>query len=347
MLYLIAIFTTILFLSSFIINCGSVKKDDTLFIENNNKLKSKKTIKVSIFHSPPDCFVDKENNPKGIFVDLLNVIAKYENWEMVYVMDDWNTGLKKLESGEVDLKVSIAYTKERDIIFDYSKEPIYLDWAEVITDKFVIYNIFDLNNKKVGLTENGYFPEEFKSLCLKFAVSPEFVYYKSDEEILSALSNNSIDAGVVPHLYAMLNYKKYDIKRSPIIFSPVGVYIASPKGKNLDILKAIDDYLKLWKKDNHSIYYEIVDNWFTNGRNILKLPKWFFTGTVITALIFIILMIWIRMLKYQVEKRVNDYNRSEKKFRLIFENSVDAIGVSISGKHILVNNSGSKFIYGK
>ncbi len=281
----------------------------------------KKTIKVSINESWPDSFLDPHGVPRGLFIDMLDEIGRKESLNIIYIMDEWKAGLEKLKNGEVDLKVSLAYTKERDLIYDFSKEPAYVDWANVIINDLNIQSILDLNSKKVALTKGGFFPKEFQDLCVKFDIYPEFIKYTTDEEILRAVAEKKVDAGVIPHMFGVLNSYKYNVKMSSIVFSPVGVYFATQDGKNSELLDIIDKYLKLWKKDQNSIYYQIMNKWLYSEKTRLAVPNWLYISILISIFLVIFLFFWIRLLRYQVKKRTAALEESEERLKLVLDGS--------------------------
>lgn len=309
-----------------------------------------RVVKVSINDSWPDSFLDKQGKPQGLYIDLLNEIAKKENWQLIYVMEEWKVGLKQLENSEVDLKISLAKTIARDSIFDFSQEPAYTDWANVVCNESAIQNILDLQNLKVAITEQGFFPQEFQNLCAKFEITPQFVKFKTDDEILLAVANKQVDAGVVPHIFAILNTSKHDVTISPIVFSPIGVYFAVSEGKNSDILSAIDQQLKTWKSDRNSFYYEALNKWIYSVNSRATIPSWLINALFITGLILFAALFFIILLKIQVKRATstirqneNALRESEEKFRSYTENAPDGIFiVNSSGFYIDANPAAYK-----
>jgi ABC-type amino acid transport substrate-binding protein len=49
-----------------------------------------KTIRVGIYQNPPKVFLDDRRNPQGIFVDIMNEIARKENREFEYIFENNN-----------------------------------------------------------------------------------------------------------------------------------------------------------------------------------------------------------------------------------------------------------------
>ena len=70
-------------------------------------------------------FTDDDGKPKGIYIDIIEYIAKKEGWTIQYVPGTWKECLERLERGEIDLLMSVAYTKERDLKFDFTEEPVF------------------------------------------------------------------------------------------------------------------------------------------------------------------------------------------------------------------------------
>ncbi len=304
---------------------STVIKKAELVVDDSSRARApnhkRRIVHVSINNSWPDSFLDKQGTPQGLLIDILNEIANYENWQLIYIMDEWQTGLEKLKNCEVELKVSIALTKERDMIFDFSAEPAYLDWANVIVNDLNIQNILDLNNRKVAITHQGFFPMEFQNLCTGFGISPQFIRFQTDEDILMALERKQVDAGVIPHVFAVLNAHKYNVKFSPIVFSPIGVFFATPEGKYGELLETIDRYLIMWKKDHDSFYYETLGKWIYSEKTRAIVPHWILVFLGIGVGLVAFLFIWVRILRYQVKRRTYALQESEKRFFTLFENS--------------------------
>lgn len=298
-------------------------------------------VRVSIHSLPPTVFHNDKREPQGMIVDLLNEIAFREKWKLEYFMDEWIVGLKRLETGDLDLKVSIAYSQERDRIFDFSNEPIYLDWGVVVVHDPGIQNILDLKERRVAITAKGFFQREFKALCRKFNVDPLYIYHKTDDHVMAAVQDKQVDAGVIPHMFSVLNARKYHVKKSPIIFAPTGVFFAVPEGKNRNLLKVIDRYLEDWKKDPDSFYYNAMNRWFHSEKIRSVIPQWLIITLVAGVGFLIILFLWIGILNSQIKerKKAEDALQASKAFlNTVFDSIQDGISVLDSDMNILQVN---------
>ena len=66
-----------------------------------------RTVRVGIYDNKPKTYLDQRGEPAGLFPEVLNHIAKQENWQLDYVYGTWEEGLARLEKGEIDLKKKI------------------------------------------------------------------------------------------------------------------------------------------------------------------------------------------------------------------------------------------------
>ena len=89
------------------------------------------TIRVGLYENEPKIFTDQNGKPAGFFVDLLDRISVEENWTIEYVPCEWDECLYLLEHGEIDLLPDVAYTAERDLVFDFHEIPVIESWSRV------------------------------------------------------------------------------------------------------------------------------------------------------------------------------------------------------------------------
>ena len=107
-------------------------------------------VKVGIYQNEPLIFADNTGTAKGIFADILEYIAFKEEWTIQYLAGTFQQGLERLKTGEIDILCTIAYSKERDKWFDFSRDNLLTNWGQIFTkNSSDIRTIIDLDNKKV------------------------------------------------------------------------------------------------------------------------------------------------------------------------------------------------------
>ncbi len=78
------------------------------------------TIRVGVFPFEPLNFVDQQGVVQGLYPDLLRKIVKDEKWTVEFVPGSWAEGLERLQKGEIDLILSVAYSRERAESMDFT-----------------------------------------------------------------------------------------------------------------------------------------------------------------------------------------------------------------------------------
>jgi len=76
-------------------------------------------VKVGVYENAPKVFTNESGKSSGIFIDIIEYIAKSEGWKLEYVPGTWAEGLDRLERGEIDLMPDVALTAEREKKFSF------------------------------------------------------------------------------------------------------------------------------------------------------------------------------------------------------------------------------------
>ncbi|MFY9800468.1 MAG: transporter substrate-binding domain-containing protein, partial [Methanoregula sp.] len=67
-------------------------------------------VRVAIHEIRPSLYTDEQGKPAGIFVDLIQDIAKKEGWNLIYVQGTFQENLDRLSSGQIDLVMALTDT---------------------------------------------------------------------------------------------------------------------------------------------------------------------------------------------------------------------------------------------
>ncbi len=289
-------------------------------------------IKVGVYNFKPLVFIDDMEKAQGFFPDILEYIAEQEGWEITYVPGSWSECLNRVENGEVDIQVAIAYSAKRAVNLDFSSYLI-MDWASVFKHKgSPIQTIFDLQDKTVSVVKSGITTDDFKRVLEQFNISCHIIEKNENMENLQAVHNGEADAGVCPNIYGTTVENDYDIERTPIVFSPIKLGFATKRGQNQQILSTINSYITELKEDKESIYYSFRDKWTTGYSKDVNLPKWILPVILISVCLFLILALFNITLKIRVKTKTEELvaaNRelilSEERYRILFEQAKEEI----------------------
>jgi len=69
---------------------------------------AKRTVRAGVFNFKPMVYADTDGSAHGFFMDMLNHVAKKENWDMQYVPGTWQEGLDRLKNDQIDLILSVG-----------------------------------------------------------------------------------------------------------------------------------------------------------------------------------------------------------------------------------------------
>ena len=272
-------------------------------------------VKVGAYEDTPVVFRDAEGKVKGIYVDILDKIAAKEKWKIEYVFGSWSQCLDRLKSGEIDLLIDIAYSEDRSNFYDFTHEYLLSNWGQAYAKKNSgVQSILDLKGKTIAGVTNDIYYLEFKKLVKDFNIECRFVETSDYTSVFRLLEKQWVDVGIVNRLYGVKHEQNYNIDKTAIIFSPVDLRVASAKGKNQDLLKAIDDNLAELKKQKNSSYYQALDKWLGNIR-AYQFPRWLLWVALSVAGLLILLVLLSLLLKAQVSVRTAELSVSNEQLR--------------------------------
>ncbi|MBF0622945.1 MAG: transporter substrate-binding domain-containing protein [Magnetococcales bacterium] len=246
---------------------------------------------VGIYDNPPQVFQDEDKTPRGIYVDLIQEIARQEGWQIQFVWGSWAQHLEALKQGQLDLITTIAYDVGRDKYIDYSQEPVVLVWGQIYQKNTLeLNNILDLKGKKIAVMRNGLFGIRLSELCNKFQVDCEIMPVQGYRDAMHAVSEGHADAAAINSLFGYAFEHEFKVTRSAIIYEPFGLRFAAPEGAHSEILQTIDAYLKKWKADSDSFYFNTLATYTETGR--WTPPAWLRWLLISAAGLLILSSIW-------------------------------------------------------
>jgi PAS domain S-box-containing protein len=305
-----------------------------LFADN---IDSKRSIRVGIFQNEPIVFQDEGGVAKGLYVDIMNEIAKKENWNIEYVLDSFSGGLDRLKTNDIDIMACVTHTLARDTFADFSGEAVWTFWGTVFVQPgSQIEDVLSLQGKKVAILKNGINGINFLKLCHEFNVTCAIQEMSSFDITLKSVESGESDAAVVNNIFGAMHSSEYEVDKTSIIFSPLDAVFAFPEGKNRDLANIIDAYLHEWKQDKNSTYNLSLARWLMQPTiTVSVVPYWLIAGVTILLFIALLLLIWTRQLKRIVSRRTAQLQRSRIKYQSLFDNSPDMY-VSVSPDNAII-----------
>jgi signal transduction histidine kinase len=261
---------------------------------------------VGIYNNPPKIFLDDQNQPAGIFIDILNNIAWAEGWELGFRYGSWADCMEWLEEGSIDLMPDVAYTAARSYRFNFNTEPALSSWFQIYASpKVEIKSILDLGSKKVAVLQESVQESAFRQYAKSYDIHFD-IYSGSDyEQLFEAVRDGFADAVVANSFFGQLNAGKYGLYDTAIIFHPTQLYFAAPLGRHEAILGRLDHHLLEMKSNKFSAYYQSIRKW-TSLKPDFVMPDWIKIFFSALLMILIISLAGSYLLKMQVDRRTKE-----------------------------------------
>ena len=214
-------------------------------------------IKVGLYENAPKVYTGADGQPAGLFVELLDSIARAEGWQLQYVPCDWARCLELLQADELALMPDVAYSEERSRRFDFHAVSVASSWSQIYSRADVkVQSVADLAGKRLALLSGGVQEAYVARMTAEAGVSYQPVPVKSLTEAYEAVARGDADAMVTNSFSAARRAADYRLRETPLMFQASNLYFASAKGRHGGLLVRIDEHLGAWRQDPDSIYFD-------------------------------------------------------------------------------------------
>ena len=271
---------------------------------------TQRVVRVGLYENAPKVFTSPSGKPAGLFVELLDEIARDEGWKLSYQSCEWSACLEALRAGQLDLMLDVAFSDERAKIFDFHDASVASSWSQVFGNpQHKIYTLDELDGKRVALLKGGIQETFFAKLMAGGGFTYRPIYVHSLDEGYQAVVTGEADAVVTNSFFAARNSSKYKLQETPIVFLPSNLYFATGKGRNAELLDAIDRHLAEWRHSPNSLYFDALHRAMYMQPEAL-VPKWA-TWTLASAAGTLILLGALSLvLRKQVEQRTRELTQT-------------------------------------
>jgi diguanylate cyclase (GGDEF)-like protein/PAS domain S-box-containing protein len=307
---------------------------------------SKKTYLIGISDNPPLSFINHEGKAEGFIIDLLNEIAKRENFSVNWVFDEWNILLEKSKAGEIDMLTSVGFSEERTKYFTYSKEGFITSWSNIyLPQNSTISNFLELNNKTISVLKGDINGAYLISRCERFEIKCDIKTSNTYADLFDTIINVEVDAVVANNIAGSWYANKYKVLDSSIIFNPSITYVVVPKKVDQHLLSLYDKYLNQWKSNQNSSYYKSRSKWMLHQSNEIISIK---TLLTILGLALFGVLAFLAAMKYkkQVNRRVEQVSILNQQFSQIINLVPHIIYVTNSNGNIVIANKKASEYFG-
>ena len=130
---------------------------------------------------------------------MLQGIASREEWQLEYITCAWQECLDALQAGKIDLMPDVAYSAQRDQIFDFHKTPSLYSWSQIYSRaETAIGSTFDLNGKRVAVLRGSIQEEFFSGMMMGFGLKVQMIPATNLTEVFDLVASGKADAATGP-----------------------------------------------------------------------------------------------------------------------------------------------------
>jgi len=281
------------------------------------------TVRVGVYENSPKIGFDAEGKPQGIFIDVIETIAREEGWTLQYVPGTFGEGLARLAAGQIDLMPDVALTSERSFVYAFHKEPVLLSWSQVYAQRGSgIRSLLDLDGRRVAALDASVQEEFMRQIVAGFNVQVTLVPQPDLAAAFRAVAAGQADAVVTNRFYGALHAAASDLEDTAIVFSPSKLYFAARPASDPALLVAIDRQLQALKADPKSAYHRSLRRWTTSDVNTL-LPPWAKWGMLAGTALLLFTAAWGVMLRRTV-RRLRASERRQRELAVSLAQARDA-----------------------
>ncbi|MGX5673329.1 EAL domain-containing protein [Thermomonas fusca] len=283
------------------------------------------TLRVGLYENAPKVYRDKDGHPAGLFVELLDAIARKQGWRVQYEPCEWSDCLARLEAGELDLMPDVAYTPERGRLFEFHAVPVAHSWSQVYKHRGLVVRAFpDLADLRVALLRGSVQEEELRHLLRELGVRWSMVEADSYGQAFAAVRDGRADVAIANNFFGARAARGFGLEETAILFNPATLYFAAPKGRHAAELARIDHWLRAWQQSPDSVYFEAMRRAMMPPP-LTVTPRWLPAALAVAAALVLALLAFSLVLRWRVRAATVDATAARNRLELVLEVSPVAL----------------------
>lgn len=283
--------------------------------------------------------------PKGFNVDLIRALAKIEGVDVEITLGPWAEMRQKLERGDLDALLGVAYAPEREPFYDFSLPHTYIYFDLFTRDDPPIRGLQDLSGRTVAVQQGGL----MEIYLQRSAQAGSVLAVTTPLEALQAVLNGQADAALLNRMQGLYLIRQHALSGLKRIESglPEARYAFAVREGNASTLALLNDGLFLL--ENNGSLMQLRERWFgtyeTRDLRTLVMPYLYTAGGLAGLLLISLGVLWL--LRRRLQERTAALQHSEKRYRTLVENATEGILVIAGEGHIVFANPMAAEILGQ
>ena len=277
-------------------------------------------VRVGVYQNHPKVFVDDGGVPMGIFIDVLEEIARLEDWQLRYQPGTWQENLQRLRNQEIDLLVDVAESADRANEFRLSRGWVLESWIDVYTlEDRRLRSVAELDQKTIAVLQ-GSIQEQFLSTEVRAVFGIQYTLQSLPDyaSTVAAVESGRADALAASRFFYYSPLKGSSIVPNHIILHPGGLHIAFCRDRCEDLVPVVDAHIARMKNDFNSVYYRSMKRWLqTPEVRIRRVPRWLWWLNGVVAFLLVSVITFSLLLRRQVRRRTRELSEANLQLKAV------------------------------
>ena len=296
--------------------CRTIKKfillSILLFVLPGSALFGKETISFGLVSGfRPVTFLDENKKPTGFVIELYSRIMNEFGYEPRFVVGNFKDLYQQLLKNQLDFFGTLTRRPDREKLFYWPDTPSITGWGQLfVTHGKTINSINQIKGSKIGLVTNEAKGKSFITHMSDLGIPFEEVYFSNFKEVIAAVINETIFAGVANNTIVATNP---NIVPTGVVFAPSSAY-STTGAKNVKMIPLVKQFnlrMTELKSDPNSYYWSLYQKWFSPTRiETTIIPNWLVWLMIIFAIGMVSFFIISQILRHQVKARTADLERA-------------------------------------
>ncbi|MFU8876713.1 MAG: EAL domain-containing protein [Wenzhouxiangellaceae bacterium] len=275
-------------------------------------------VRVGIYSNPPKIYRDEAGRPAGLFADLIEAMARREDWKLEWVSCEWADCLVRLESGEIDLMPDVAFSPGRAQRFAFHQVAVVQSWGQLYAlPETSLVSLDELDGRSVSVLRDSIQEEFLISLQQRTGIRIDLQPQPDLDHTLRAVVEGEAEFGITNHLHGQRHAYALGLVEMPVVFNQASLFFAATPARP-ELLPRIDDHLSRWKQNRNSPYYRALLNTLAPAPETI-LPRWFLpllAGALGALLLLMLLVHWMRR---RVESTTRELRQSGERLEQLLD----------------------------
>jgi PAS domain S-box-containing protein/putative nucleotidyltransferase with HDIG domain len=290
---------------------------------------------------PPFSYLEN-GEAKGFDNDLMRALAEVMGVDVEFHLSTWAEARQNLLDGKVDVIGGMAYSAERDALYDFTTPHAELYFDLFVRNNSSIKSINDISGKQI-IVQAGGIMEDYLA---KNGFTGEVIYADSPLAALQLLSIGKYDGALLNKMqgYYFISENYLVNLRSTGAFIDQRPYSIAVAEGNDALLRELNQALATI--DATGVFNQLNQKWLFKYQRqsfLFEARYFIFVGTGL-LIVTLFAFFWLWVVRRTVRQRTKELHRSEEKYRQLIQNATEGVVVVSEGDILYINPQGRKIL---